>query len=70
MLTSTGAVLAYRSDDSSFAVQEVQGVLGAKCVVKIAAGKLRTVVLTDTGEVYAWEGTTTPSGTAAATHAL
>lgn len=63
MLTSTGALLAYRSDDSSFAVQEVQGVLGAKCVVKIAAGKTRTVVLTDTGEVYAWEGTVTPSGT-------
>lgn len=63
MLTSTGAVLTYHSDDPQFAVQEVQGVLGAKCVVKIAAGKTHTVVLTDTGEAYAWEGTVTPSGT-------
>lgn len=62
MLTSTGAVLAYRSDDAAQAIQEVQGVLGGKCVVKIAAGKTRTVALTDTGEVYAWEGTTLSSG--------
>eukprot|EP00892_Ulva_mutabilis_P000327 jgi/Ulvmu1/10295/UM060_0097.1 len=61
MLTSTGAVLAYRSDDVAQVVQEVQGVLGAKCVVKIAAGKTRTVALTETGEVYAWEGTTLSS---------
>lgn len=62
MLTSTGAVLAYRSDDPAQGVQEVQGVLGGKCVVKIAAGKTRTVALTDTGEVYAWEGSTLSSG--------
>lgn len=62
MLTSTGAVLAYRSDDAAQSVQEVQGVLGGKCVVKIAAGKTRTIALTDTGEVYAWEGATLTSG--------
>jgi hypothetical protein len=55
MLTSTGVVLVYHSADPSMAVQEVAGILGGQCVVKIAAGKTRTAVLTDAGEVYAWD---------------
>ena len=55
MLTASGVVLAYRSTDPGMVAQEVEGILGHKCVVKIAAGKTRTVALTDTGEVYSWE---------------
>lgn len=55
MLTSTGVVLTYRSEDPAMEAQEVEGLLGGVCVVKIAAGKTRTAALTDAGEVYAWE---------------
>ena len=55
MLTVSGVVLTYSSTDPAMAAQEVEGVLGRMCVVKIAAGKTRTVAVTDTGEAYAWE---------------
>jgi hypothetical protein len=54
MLTSSGVVLAFRSEDPAMMAQEVEGVLGSMSVVKIAAGKSRSVALTDTGEVYTW----------------
>jgi hypothetical protein len=38
-------VLVYDSADPAMVVQEVVGVLGGQCVVKIAAGKTRTAVL-------------------------
>jgi alpha-tubulin suppressor-like RCC1 family protein len=43
-------------------VQEVLGDLAGKCVVRISAGKERTVAITDTGEMYAWEAGSQATG--------
>lgn len=55
-LTRTGVVLAWRSADPALLVQEVGGELAAKRVVSLSAGKYRTAVVTDDGNVYCWEG--------------
>lgn len=55
-LTRTGVVLAWRSADPALIVQEVGGELAAKRVVSLSAGKYRTAVVTDDGNVYCWEG--------------
>ena len=55
-LTATGVVLTWRSADPALVVQELGGALAGKRVVSIAAGKYRTAVVTDDGDVYSWEG--------------
>lgn len=56
-LTTTGAVLAWRSADPALLVQEITGGgLGGQRVVALSAGKYRTAAVTDAGDVYAWEG--------------
>lgn len=56
-LTAAGAVLTWRSADPGLAAQEVTGGgLGGRRVVSIAAGKYRTCVVTDEGDVFSWEG--------------
>lgn len=55
-LTATGVVLTWRSADPALVVQEIGGGLAGKRVVSIAAGKYRTAVVTDEGDVYSWEG--------------
>jgi inhibitor of Bruton tyrosine kinase len=70
MLTASGVVLTYNSTDPALAAQEVEGVLGRLCVVKIAAGKTRSVAVTDTGEAYAWEAVTQPKARGACSRRL
>jgi hypothetical protein len=48
-------VLTWRSNDPHLKVQEVLGPLGGKRAVHISAGKTRTAVVTDTGDVYEWD---------------
>ncbi|KAL4535240.1 hypothetical protein Ndes2437A_g05967 [Nannochloris sp. 'desiccata'] len=55
-LTGTGVVLSWRSADPALIVQEVGGELAGKRVVSLSAGKYRTAVVTDDGNVYCWEG--------------
>ncbi len=55
-LTRTGVVLSWRSADPALIVQEVCGELAGKCVVSLSAGKYRTAVVTDDGDVYCWQG--------------
>ena len=55
-LTSTGVVLSWRSADPALVVREVGGALAGKRVVSLSAGKYRTAVVTEEGDVYAWEG--------------
>lgn len=55
-LTVGGIVLTWRSADPNLMVQEVSGNLAGKRAVSISAGKYRTAVVTDEGDVYMWEG--------------
>ncbi len=55
-LTRTGVVLSWRSADPALIVQEIGGELAGKRVVSLSAGKYRTAVVTDDGNVYCWEG--------------
>lgn len=55
-LTNDGVVLTWRSADPALLAQEVGGALSGKRVIAVSAGKYRTAVVTDRGDVYSWEG--------------